>query len=211
MAGLLACFFRWVVDILCSAVLFGLGDAGALNPGWPREEQERAALVPAFVSVRAAGDANSGAAAERVASYFTPFSGFQDPCSFRTKTICPTWYALCVPMCAISLAYFCSVGSSHVSTNFSKSCQYFVELLDGVVPRLGIEFVEGFVVVSAEFRDRLPGEFRQLAAVPEQEVVSELADGVIAAAVFPVCLLGRQAFDGHIDRHEPILFRVGSL
>jgi hypothetical protein len=34
--------------------------------------------------------------------HLTPFSGFHEPCSFLTYTICPMWYALCAPMWAIS-------------------------------------------------------------------------------------------------------------
>jgi hypothetical protein len=40
--------------------------------------------------------------------YFTPLVASHAPCSLRTYTICPTWYALCAPTCATNEAFSAS-------------------------------------------------------------------------------------------------------
>jgi hypothetical protein len=53
--------------------------------------------------------------------------------------------------------------------------QNFVELVDRLGPLLGVEIIEGFVVVAAVLWRGLPLEAGQLVGVPEQQVVRELA------------------------------------
>ncbi len=47
--------------------------------------------------------------------------------------------------------------------------------------------------------------FASISLVPEDEVVGELADGVIAFAVGPPGLLGGEAFDRGVAGDEPVL------
>src|SRR5215467_9343437 len=84
----------------------------------------------------------------------------------------------------------------------------FVELLDGVVPLLGVEGGEGFVVVAAELGRRDAFELVEDLGVPEDEVVGELSDGVIALAVGPVGLFGGESFDGDVGGDEPVFIIV---
>src|SRR5215469_7700298 len=72
---------------------------------------------------------------------------------------------------------------------------YLVQLLDGLVPLLPIKGSEGLVVVAAELGRRLAFEFGQGLRVPEDEMVGELSDGMIALAVVPIGLLGSKPFD----------------
>jgi hypothetical protein len=85
----------------------------------------------------------------------------------------------------------------------------FVELLDDVGPLGGVEVVEGLVVVAAEFGWLLALEAGQRFTVPEEEMIGELAYGVVAGAGGPLCLFGGKAFDGNVDGDEPVLLGVG--
>ena len=97
-------------------------------------------------------------------------------------------------------------------SGFDKLFQFghhLVELLDRVVPLLAVKVVEGFLVVAAEFLLRLALELGQLAPVPEQQMIGQLSDGVVPAAVLPAGLLCRKPFHGYVDRHEPVFLAVG--
>ena len=81
---------------------------------------------------------------------------------------------------------------------------YFVQLLHGDGPAFGVETVEGFVVVATEFRGLLAFKFRERLSIPENQVIGELTDGVIAALVRPGSLFRRQALDGNVGGDKPI-------
>ena len=91
---------------------------------------------------------------------------------------------------------------------FFQVLHYFIELLDGVVPLLGVEGGEGFVVVAAELGRSDAFEFVQDLGVPEDEVVGKLSDGVVAFAVGPVGLVGGESFDGYVAGDEPVFIIV---
>ena len=57
--------------------------------------------------------------------------------------------------------------------------QHLVELLDRIVPLLRVEAVEGLIIVAVELRRGLAFELSQLMGVPEEQVIGQLADGVI--------------------------------
>jgi len=97
------------------------------------------------------------------------------------------------------------VGRFYKLFNF---LHHFVELLDGVIPLLGVEGGEGFVVVAAELGRRDPFELVEDLGVPEDQVIGELSDGVVAFAVGPVGLIGRKSFDGNIGGDEPVFIIV---
>src|SRR5581483_6935965 len=94
------------------------------------------------------------------------------------------------------------VGSFH---ELLQVGHHLVELPGGLAPLFGVEVIEGLVVVAVEFGLGFAGELGQLATVPEEQMISELPDRVIAAGVLPVRLIGGEPCQGHIDRHEPIL------
>ena len=71
---------------------------------------------------------------------------------------------------------------------------HLVELLDRITPFLGVKVIEGFVVVAAELLFGFPFELGQFLSVPEQEMIGQLADGVVPASVLPTGLLCRQPF-----------------
>ena len=81
-------------------------------------------------------------------------------------------------------------------------------MLDGGVPLLCVEAVEGFVVVAAELGRRLAFELRERLQVPEDKVIGQLADGVIALAVCPVGLLGGEAGDCDVRGDKPFFLIV---
>jgi hypothetical protein len=83
--------------------------------------------------------------------------------------------------------------------------QHFVELRDRCRPGFCIEIVEGFVVVAAEFRRLLPFQLRERFRIPENEMIRQLPDRMIAAIVFPRRLLGGKSRDSEAWRHEPVL------
>jgi hypothetical protein len=89
--------------------------------------------------------------------------------------------------------------------------QHFVELRDRRCPGLRVETVERFVVVAAEFRRLLPFQFYERFRVPENQMIRELADGMVAVAAFPRSLLGCESGDGETWRHEPVLLLVRRL
>ena len=64
-----------------------------------------------------------------------------------------------------------------------------VKLLHCGVPAFGVKLVEGFVVVAAEFLGRFAFDSLQVAPVPENQVIRQLADGVIPLTVSSVRLL----------------------
>ena len=84
----------------------------------------------------------------------------------------------------------------------------FVELLDCGSPLLGVEAVEGLVVVAVVFWRRFTRELGEFLLIPEDEVVGKLADRVVAAAVGPLGLFRREIFYGNIGRNKPILLVV---
>jgi hypothetical protein len=53
-----------------------------------------------------------------------------------------------------------------------------VELPDRVVPLFGVKFHKGLIVVTAEFFQRLSFELDQVAAIPKQQMISQLTDRV---------------------------------
>ena len=87
-----------------------------------------------------------------------------------------------------------------------------VEVVDDAGPGGGVEVVEGLVVVGGSGGDLLAFEAGQDAGVPEPEMVSEHADGVVRDGVElargvggdPLGLLGREAGDGGVDEGEPL-------
>lgn len=87
----------------------------------------------------------------------------------------------------------------------------FVELLDGGGPLGGVEVVEGLVVVTAEFRRLLAFEAGQRFGVPEEEMIGELAYGVVTGAGGPFGLIGGEALDGDVDGDEPVFLVVGGV
>jgi hypothetical protein len=89
--------------------------------------------------------------------------------------------------------------------------QHFVELLHSFGPLLCVEGVEGFVVVAVELGRRFAFKFGEGLGVPEQEVVGELSDGMIAFAVGPIGLIGGESCDGYIRRDEPVFIVVSGL
>src|SRR5205085_9524395 len=77
-----------------------------------------------------------------------------------------------------------------------------------LIPFFCIEAVEGFIVVTAEFRGGLALELRELLAVPEDEVIGKLADGMVTFAVGPTGLLGSESINSGIRRDKPFGFVV---
>jgi len=64
-----------------------------------------------------------------------------------------------------NLASCAVAGGIH---EFFQIAHHLIEVFDGVAPGFGIEFVEGFFVVAAEFGFRLAFEFRELAGIPRK-------------------------------------------
>jgi len=94
-----------------------------------------------------------------------------------------------------------------VINGFDKPFQFghhLVELLDRIVPLFAVEVGEGFVVVAAEFLLRLALELGQLPPVPEQQMIGQLSDGVVPAAILPAGLLCCKPFYGYVDGCEPV-------
>ena len=102
-----------------------------------------------------------------------------------------------------------------------------VEVVDGTGPGRGVEVVEGFFVVAGELGSGLAGglvgvfalELGEGAGVPEPEVESEHAGGVVGVGVElaggvggdPLGLLGGEAGDGSVDGREPLSLVVGGV
>ena len=93
MTGLLAFFPADSSQYFAPPYFVGWGTLALINAGLA-QGKNKSGLLWFLLSIisRAAGDVDPGAAAERVgtmpcSSYLTPFSGFQDPCNFRTNTI----------------------------------------------------------------------------------------------------------------------------
>src|SRR6185369_15174832 len=84
-----------------------------------------------------------------------------------------------------------------------------IELLDEIGPLLGSEVVEGLVVVAAELAGLFTFKPHERPLVPEDEVVGELAYGVIPFAVGPLRLIGGEAGDGSVAGGEPVLGVMG--
>jgi hypothetical protein len=63
-------------------------------------------------------------------------------------------------------------------------------LLDEVFPSFAVKLGEGLVVVAVEGRGLFAFEFGQRILIPEDDVMDELAYGVVAFAVGPFGLLG---------------------
>ena len=106
------------------------------------------------------------------------------------------------------LFQFCFIGGFHP---FFELTHDLIELLDDFVPFLGIELVEGFVVITAEFLGFFAFQNLEIPAIPEHQMVRQLSDRVIALAVGPACLLGRQTLQGNIRRHKPLFGAVRRL
>src|ERR1700694_4703440 len=51
-------------------------------------------------------------------------------------------------------------------------------------------------------------DLRQLSPVPEQQMIGQLADGVVPASILPAGLVRRKPFDGHVDRNKPVFLVV---
>src|SRR5437773_11613645 len=102
-------------------------------------------------------------------------------------------------MCVNTWADSFSLASSAVSTHFSSSPMTSSSCLT-------VSF-QVFVIIAAKFFDFLSFEVREIPAIPEHQMVGELADRVISFAVGPVGQAGGQAIHGGILGHEP--FRVG--
>jgi len=95
-----------------------------------------------------------------------------------------------------------------VISGFDKAFQFghhLVELLDRIIPFLGVKVVKGFVVVTAELLLRLSLELGQFLPVPEQQMIGQLADRVVPACVLPTGLFCRKTFHGHVDRNKDSL------
>src|SRR5215470_4021425 len=88
---------------------------------------------------------------------------------------------------------------------------HLVQLLYGFFPGFVVEFVEGFLVVAAELFRFLAFESLQRTAVPEPQVISELADGVIPFCVFPLGLFGGDAVERYVGGDEPLFARMRAL
>ena len=88
---------------------------------------------------------------------------------------------------------------------------HLVELMDGVVPLLRVEVVEGLVVVAAELRGFFAVEVLQRALIPEDQVIGELADGVVALAVGPARLLRCEVGDSDVGADEPVALVMGAV
>src|SRR5678815_2532283 len=58
-----------------------------------------------------------------------------------------------------------------------------IKLLPDLVPASLVEGVERLVVVAVEFRRSLSSELGQLLRVPEQQMVRQLADGVVSTCL----------------------------
>ena len=84
-----------------------------------------------------------------------------------------------------------------------------VELVNERVPLLGVVVVEGLVVIAAEGRGLFAFEPGERGGVPEDEVVSELPDGVVPFAIGPLGLVGGKTLDSDVAGDEPIFFVVG--
>lgn len=94
---------------------------------------------------------------------------------------------------------------------FLEIGHHLIELLHRVRPLFVVELGESLVVVPAELRGRLSFEPEQVLAIPEEQVIGELAGRMPSAARLPTGLFGGESVDGGIDRHEPIGFVVGGL
>jgi hypothetical protein len=101
----------------------------------------------------------------------------------------------------------CPFGELRVSRRLDgllKVRHHLIELVNGLVPRLRVEVVEGLVVVAVEFCRRVAAEILKRPLVPEDQVIGELADGVVALAVRPSRLFRRDVGDGDVAADEPV-------
>ena len=88
---------------------------------------------------------------------------------------------------------------------------HLIQLANCFRPLLGIEVViEGLIVVAVEFSGIRGSERGQLALVPKEQVRGKLPDGMIAAAIGPLCLLGREPFDCGVDGDKPFGLVMGA-
>ena len=113
---------------------------------------------------------------------------------------------------------FAMVGahSASCASSLIRDCLFdighdLIELMDRVVPLFRVEFVEGFRVIALEVWARVALECGERSRIPEDQVIGELTDGVVAFAVLPVGLLGREVGDGDIGADEPVALVVRAV
>lgn len=87
--------------------------------------------------------------------------------------------------------------------------KHSVEFLDGLGPLGGVEVVEGLVVIAAEGLGFFAFEVGELAGVPEEKMVGELAYGVDVFGGGPLGLVGGEVGYGDVGGDEPVFFVVG--
>ena len=73
----------------------------------------------------------------------------------------------------------------------------------------GVESIEGLIVVAIELGYGLAGHLCELFPIPEDQVIGELADGVIAGAVSPGGLLRSESGNGIVGWDKPFFAVVG--
>ena len=88
---------------------------------------------------------------------------------------------------------------------------HLIELLLQIIPLRGIEVVEGLVVVAVEGGGLLALELFQSAAVPEPQVISQLADRMLSFARSPVRLVRGESGNGDPLWDEPLCLIVGRV
>src|SRR5580765_3099207 len=94
---------------------------------------------------------------------------------------------------------------------FLQIAHHLVELLDCIVPLLGVEVIEGLVIVPAELLFRLALELHQLPLIPEQQMIGQLPNRMIPTAIFPGGLLGGNTVHRYIDGYEPVFLVMSSV
>ena len=66
-------------------------------------------------------------------------------------------------------------------------------------------------LLPLNFGGDFPGTAGERALIPEDQVIGELADGVVAFAVCPVSLLGREVRNRDIAADEPVALVMGAV
>jgi hypothetical protein len=82
---------------------------------------------------------------------------------------------------------------------FLEVGHHLVELGDGVFPLLVVEFHEGLVVVAGVFIRRPSLELDEGVAIPEQQMIGQLAGGVAPGGRLPAGLLGGESVNRRTD------------